>query len=429
MGPAPAVLFGAEQHKGQAAQRQQVVGDDEIFQVQDGRPGAQGLESAPQIEAQDAGDAQEHNGQSVDGHAFFPAPAVQVHAKGDDVLKYGNHRGQGCKGQEHKEQHAPEPAARHLDEQIGNGQENQGRTGVRLDPEGEAGGDDDESGHESHKGIQRCNGGGLAEQAPAVGQVGSEYQHGANADGQGKEGLAHGGVDHIPPAQLGQGVKIGYQVEMDPFFRSFQEQGVAGQDDHQQQQGAHHPFGDPFHPVLDPQVADTEAHGAGEHHPEQQVGRIFEHGSEGGGDELGRGSHKGAGNVEPAVVQHPAGNRGVVHHQHVAAHDADGLEPVPAGTGRFQHFEAFGGAAAAAPADGEFADHHRDPHNEQEHQIDQDKGGASELAAQVGELPHIPDADGTAGAHQDESQPGAEGFCRYTFLRQKNTSFQNVTIQ
>jgi|GEM_PF-5862849 len=202
---------------------------------------------------------------------------------------------------------------------------------------------------------------------------------------------------------------------------------MGSQDDHQQQESAHHPFGDPFHPVLDPQVADPEAQHAGEHHPKQQVGRILEHGSEGGGDELGSGPHKSSLDMEPAVIQHPAGDGGVVHHQHVTACDADGLEPVPAGAGRLQGLEAFGGAAAAAPADGEFTDHHRDAHDEQEHQVDQDEGGPAELAAQVGELPHIPDADGAAGADQDETQTGAEGFRGNSFLRQKNTSFQNVT--
>ena len=204
---------------------------------------------------------------------------------------------------------------------------------------------------------------------------------------------------------------------------------MSSQDDHQEQQSTHHPFGDPFHAVLDAQIAYGKAQEAGQDHPEQEGQGILEHGTESSGDELGGGVHKSALDVEPAIVEHPACDRGVVHHQHVAADDADGFEPVPAGAQRLQDFKALGGTAAAAPADGKFADHYRDPHDQQEDQVDQDKGGAAELTAEIGEFPHIPDTDGAAGADQDETQPGTERFCRYRFLRHKNTSFQNVTIQ
>ena len=260
-----------------------------------------------------------------------------------------------------------------------------------------------------------------------MGQVGSEDQHGTDADGQGEESLAHGGVNYVAPAQPVHGFPVGDQIELDAFFRSVQEQGMGSQDNHEQQQGGHHPFGDPFHPVLDTQVTYGKAQQTGDHHPEQQGGRVLQHGAERSSDELGGSPYECALDVEPAVVDHPAGDRGVIHHQHVAAHDADALEPVPAGARRFQNFEASGSAAAAAPADGKFADHHRDAHDQQEHQINQDEGGSAELAAQVREFPHVPDADGAAGTDQDEAQPGAEGFRGSSFLSQKNTSFQNVT--
>ena len=35
---------------------------------------------------------------------------------------------------------------------------------------------------------------------------------------------------------------------------------------------------------------------------------------------------------------------------------------------------------------------------------------AAVLSGNIGEAPHVADADGASGAHQQEAQPGAEGF-------------------
>ncbi len=177
-----------------------------------------------------------------------------------------------------------------------------------------------------------------------------------------------------------------------------------GQHDHQEEQGHHHEFGDPFHTVLDAEVADGKSQKAGHRHPEQHRGSAAQHAAEGCRHSLRGGSGERAFQVEIAVIEHPARHRGIVHHQHIAADDADPFEMVPARAGRFQDVEAPCRAAAAAPADGEFADHDGDPHDQQEDQIDEDEGGTAELAAQVREFPDIADPDGTAGGNEDEAE-------------------------
>ena len=69
-----------------------------------------------------------------------------------------------------------------------------------------------------------------------------------------------------------------------------------------------------------------------------------------------------------------------------------------------------GHALAAAAAQGELTQEHWDPQDQQENQVQKDEGGPSVLAAQIGEFPHIADADGAAGADQDEAQTGLEGI-------------------
>ena len=182
------------------------------------------------------------------------------------------------------------------------------------------------------------------------------------------------------------------------------------QDDHQQQQGAHHHFGDPFDAFFQPHVADHKAQKAGQEGPEAHGKRMGQHGLEGALDEGGGLACKGPFQMEPAVIQHPAGDGGVVQHQQGDPGDADVLQPGPAAAGGSQPVEAPGHALAAAPAQGEFAQEHGYPQDQQEQEIQENEGGSAVLAAQVGEFPHIADADGTAGADQDETQTGLEGI-------------------
>ena len=48
--------------------------------------------------------------------------------------------------------------------------------------------------------------------------------------------------------------------------------------------------------------------------------------------------------------------------------------------------------------------------DDQEHQIKQHECAAAALTGNIGELPHVADADGAARGKQDEAQAGLQGF-------------------
>ena len=133
--------------------------------------------------------------------------------------------------------------------------------------------------------------------------------------------------------------------------------------------------------------------------------------------------------MKPAIIEHPARNCRIIHHQHITAYYTDSLEAMPAAADRFEDIKTFGRAAAAASADGKFTDHDRNPHKQQECQINQDKCSPAKLTAKIGKLPNIPDTDSTTGTNQDKSQSRTKRFRSKFFSDTKNTSFQYIVIQ
>ncbi len=134
--------------------------------------------------------------------------------------------------------------------------------------------------------------------------------------------------------------------------------------------------------------------------------------------------------MKPAIIEHPTCNSRIIHHQHITTDHTNSLKPLPAAADRFEDIKTFGRAAATASADGKFTDHDRNPHKQQECQINQDKCSPAKLAAEIGKLPNIPDANSTAGTNQDKSQSRTKRFrSKIFFSDTKNTSFQYIVIQ
>ena len=89
--PAPAVFLDTKQNKGQTAQWQQIVGNDEIFQIQHAASRPQRLKTAPQIKAQYARNAQDNDKNAIDDNTPLAAPSIEIHAESDDIFKNSNH--------------------------------------------------------------------------------------------------------------------------------------------------------------------------------------------------------------------------------------------------------------------------------------------------------------------------------------------------
>ena len=72
--PAPTITTGAEAEVNKAAQGQQIVADKEILQVQNAGALAQGLNVAPQVEAQHTGKGKQDNRNNVEANGLFAVP-------------------------------------------------------------------------------------------------------------------------------------------------------------------------------------------------------------------------------------------------------------------------------------------------------------------------------------------------------------------
>ena len=101
--------------------------------------------------------------------------------------------------------------------------------------------------------------------------------------------------------------------------------------------------------------------------------------------------------------------------QQEAANQAEPAVDVPFLTGLFQRLIGEHGAPAARAADRQFHRQHGHAHHEQAEQVEENEVAAAVLAGDVGEAPHVADADGAARAHQQEAQTGAEGFAFHAF--------------
>ena len=190
------------------------------------------------------------------------------------------------------------------------------------------------------------------------------------------------------------------------------------EDDHQGEQREHHHFRDPLHAVLDAAAADREAEHDVDRHPDHHELRVAQHAAEHAADFVcGHARREGAGEELPEVAEHPAGDRGVVHHQHVVAQHAQPAVDVPFGAGLLQRLVGFDHALAAAAANREFHGHDGDAHDDEEQQIEDDEDAAAVRAGDVGEFPYVADTDGAACADEQEAKSRFKIFSFHTKYR------------
>ena len=182
---------------------------------------------------------------------------------------------------------------------------------------------------------------------------------------------------------------------------------MESQHPHQENQGHHHPFGDPFQPLLDAKGDDRKANyhhdahiqghfaGGGQHFPKL----CFNPGGVKPCERTGGGVHK--------ILEHPPGYGGVEHHQHHVSQQAYIAVPAPFGAG-FQLAVHFQGAFLGGPSHGKLHGQYRNAQNQKKQKINQHKGAAAVLPGHPGKFPDVADADGTARAEKKEAQTAAK---------------------
>src|SRR5699024_8383590 len=128
------------------------------------------------------------------------------------------------------------------------------------------------------------------------------------------------------------------------------------------------------------------------------------------------GSHKPAAGSQIKIVEHPAGNHRVEHHQQIVARHGDDSVEMPFLPRFFQLLTGFHSASAAGSSHGKLHGQNGDSQNDQEEYVEQHKKPSAVLTSDVRKTPDISDADGAAGGDQHKPQPGREFFSFHCFL-------------
>ena len=79
--------------------------------------------------------------------------------------------------------------------------------------------------------------------------------------------------------------------------------------------------------------------------------------------------------------------------------------PAPRG---LQDVEGLGGRTLGGAADGELHDHDGQSQDDEENEVKHNEGRPAVLAGDVGEAPHVAQADGAAGRNEDEAEAARE---------------------
>ena len=224
--------------------------------------------------------------------------------------------------------------------------------------------------------------------------VAAEDGQGTDAQGQGEEGLAHGGVhrlaqDEVSLGVVGQVVEVGHEVELQALAGTLQQNGVDRQHHHQGQQAEHHHLGDLLHAVLQALGADEHAQHHHDDHKDRHQAGLAHEGAELIAHAGGVQAYKIALGHFEEVQQQPPGDGGVVHHEQVVARNAEPAVNMPLGALGLQGVEGQGDALLAGPAHGKLHDHDRKAHNHQKQQIEQHERRAAVLSGNIGEAPYV----------------------------------------
>ena len=293
---------------------------------------------------------------------------------------------------------------------IGQGNKNQAGARVRFYPIGEAGRKDDQSGGQGHKGIQERYVDRLSHQGMILTDIAAENSHTAHTDRQGKEGLVHGCLYHVPDSGFPESGKIRPQIKGKAFAAAGCQNAVDSQYQHDHDQCCHHDLGDPLYTLLQAHGQNKKAHNDGYGHKAPLTDGRSHHIAEFGSDSLRIQAFKGSGRRRKEILDHPAADDGIKHHQNIVAGHRGIAVQVPETALWLQPSIHGHRTDLTGPSHGKFHGHYRDTHDCQKNQINQDKGASAVLAHQPGKLPDISDTDGTSCRQQNKAQTASQLF-------------------
>ena len=298
----------------------------------------------------------------------------------------------------------------HRIEDIWQGDKNQAWSLVRLHPVGEAGRENNQAGNDGDEGIQRGDGDGLAQQRCLFIDIASEDRHGADAHTEGEERLVHGLCHHVEKSDFPNRIHIWYQIKLQSFRAIFQEDTVDGQNDHDDEQGNHHEFGDFFDPILKSEGTDGESQYDDDkrkkYHGRRTLGQVLK----GSNHSFGGCVVELSGQHSVEIIQHPAGDGGVEEHQHIICHESQFAVEMPFAAGLLKDVKGADRRGAAGPSDGQLHGHDRNPENHKKKEIQKNKDRSPVVSHNVWETPYISYADGASRRNQDKAKATFEFF-------------------
>ena len=387
--PAPAVAGGAEGQEHQTAERQDIVADEEVLQVQHAGAFAQRLEAAPDVEAENAWQGQQNHADNSEGDETTAVTAGQLADAGDNHLENSDNCGQRCEEHEEEEERAPDTSAAHSVEHVGQRDEEQVRTSVRLDTKAKAGREDNQAGNDSYKGIEEHNPQCLVSELLLLADVAAEDGQRAHADAQREEGLAHSSEDYLAHAMLRDFAEVRIEIISQALSAARQHDGVDSEHQHQQDEADHHRLCDALYAIFYAQIAHAEADHNDNSHVACHSQRILQQAAKNSVDALCVQTGEIAYRHFIEEVEHPAADSGVEHHEDDVAGDGDIFEQMPFSTLRLKRVEGFCRAASAGAANGELCYHDGQAQKQQKAQINEHKGCAAILTCNKRKAPDV----------------------------------------
>lgn len=406
---APAPLGRTEEQVDERACREQDIAHEEVFTVQDIAVSEE-MHAGEHIVAENAGDGEDENDRQIQQDRFSAAPSEIIHAACDEILKDCRDRREARKGHEYKEERSPELAHGHVAEDLRKGDKNERRPLIRLHIIGEARRENDEPCHDSDEGIEHRDAHGLSPQRKIIRHVASEDLDRGDAEGQREEGLIHRGGCHIADTGFCRTFPVRKEVEGESRPAAFEEGTMHGKHDDERKKAEHHDLRDALYTALEPQSADEESADDRHRHEEAHFPGTCQHRTEDLTDPVRLCQSEGAIDEFPEISKHPAGYRRIVHHEQVAAQNAEPSMDMPLRARSLQCGIALDCAFSARAAHGKLHRHDGDAHQHQKEQVKEDEYRAAVFACHIGEFPYIPDPDRAPCTDQQKAQTGLEAI-------------------
>ena len=197
--------------------------------------------------------------------------------------------------------------------------------------------ENNQSGCDSHKGIQDSYIDRFSQKSSFFSNITSEDSHRTDTKTQSKECLIHSTYNCFDHAYFFHAFHIRNQVKAQAFFCSGHGKTVDGKNYHNRQKCNHHYFCNFFQSVLKTHGADKDSNHYYQNHPECHHQRLTQHLRKYTCYLFCVHSLKFSGGSKIKIVKHPACNGSVKHHQKITADQCDVSMDMPLLSGFFQY--------------------------------------------------------------------------------------------